>query len=690
MEFRLKCMVLQAILAASVVLITSGYAIGAEGGASAVSKEFDPQQELVEKAIDKMKPSLVRLHVVWTDFESGREIKYEAYGSGAIITAEGHVVTNHHVAGRARQIFCTLFNKDEVEADLVGTDPLTDISVVKMRPMKKGSYTPAAFGDSSKLRVGETVLAMGSPLALSQSVTKGIVSNTEMIQPRVFGPFKLKMEGEDVGSIVRWIGHDAPIYGGNSGGPLVNLAGEIVGINEISLGLSGAIPGNLAKNVADQLIKTGRVARAWLGIEVQPLLEAQRQKPGILVAGAMEGSPAGKAGFKPGDILEKLAGKEVSARFQEEIPIFNQYVQSLVVGKEVTAVVFRDGRELTLKVTPVEREEVKPKPRELIEWGMTARNISMIMAHELLRSSQDGVLVTSLRQGGPCSEAKPRIGEKDVITAVNGKSVKNLEELIALSDKLLAGVKDAKVPVLVAFDHDDERYLTVVEIGSVQPENPGAEIKKAWLPLSYQVLTAELAAKLGFPGKKGVRVTEVYPVKEAQAAGFKVGDLLFTLDGDEIPIAQPEDYEILLAMIRQYKIGSKVKFGLVRDGKPASAELVLAGMPLSARELKRYRSESFEFEARDISFADRLNSHWPDSLKGAMMDEVTQGGWAAIGQLAGGDLVLELNGRPVEDVTSLKKIMTEIERDKPSVIVVHVLRRIHHVYLELKPGWPKK
>src|SRR4029078_4917613 len=154
---------------------------------------------------------------------------------------------------------------EEVPAVLVGTDPLSDLAVLKLRPSTPTKYPAAAFGDSSKLRVGDHVLALGSPLALSQSVTMGIVSNTEMIMPGMFWPFnRMTLDGEDVGSIVRWIGHDGPLLRGNSGGPLVNLAGEVVGVNEISLGLAGAIPADLAQEVSTALIGEGKVRRSWV------------------------------------------------------------------------------------------------------------------------------------------------------------------------------------------------------------------------------------------------------------------------------------------------------------------------------------------------------------------------------------------------------------------------------------------
>ena len=274
----------------------------------------------VDYAIAKVKPALVRIRVVSTDYSEGREVKMQAVGSGAIITKDGYLITNHHVAGHATRMFCTLWNREEVEADLVGTDPLTDISVLKLRLDKATKFEPASFGDSSILRVGDYVLAMGSPMALSQSVTLGIISNTEMTMPRFWGSNRrLRLDGEDVGALVRWIGHDAAIYGGNSGGPLVNLRGEIVGINEISYGLAGAIPGNLARSVAEQIIAKRKVQRSWLGIDVQPLFKHGKDEHGVLISGVLENSPADKAGFKPGDLLLRVDNRATDVRFEEQM-----------------------------------------------------------------------------------------------------------------------------------------------------------------------------------------------------------------------------------------------------------------------------------------------------------------------------------------------------------------------------------
>src|SRR4029453_2260027 len=144
-------------------------------GQPAAAPSAPSQPAAIDLALSKVAPSLVRIHVVSVEYQEGREIKREAAGSGPIISAEGHVLTNHHVAGKTRAIFCTLASREEVPAELVGTDPLSDIAILKLKPAKPRTFPVAHFGDSTKLKVGERVLALGSPLALSQSVTMGIV-----------------------------------------------------------------------------------------------------------------------------------------------------------------------------------------------------------------------------------------------------------------------------------------------------------------------------------------------------------------------------------------------------------------------------------------------------------------------------------------------------------------------------------
>lgn len=641
----------------------------------------------IETAIERMKPALVRIQVVTTDYREGREMKSQAVGSGAIISKEGYLITNHHVAGHAAHLVCTLWNREEIDAELVGTDPLTDVAVLKLRPPTPRQFAYAKFGDSSQARVGDSVLAMGSPMALSQSVTLGILSNLEMMMPKLFGGAgRLRLDGEDVGSLVRWFGHDAAIYGGNSGGPLVNLKGEIIGINEISFGLSGAIPGNLARSVAEELIAHKRVRRSWLGVDVQPLFKDTKETRGVLVSGVIKDSPASAAGLQAGDLIVRLAGVDTNVRFEEQMPDFMRLVTGLPLGKATKVVALRGGKEMSFTLVPVERGELNPEQEELKEWGMTARDISFLTAKEKRLTSQAGVLVTSVRPGGPAGEAKPGLESETILTKVNGQEITDLAALKALTRQLTEGKKVA-VPAVVTFEKETRRYLTVVKLGLGELRDPGLEVAKAWLPVETEVLSRDIAEQVGRPDLKGFYITLVYPGTTAAQAGLKVGDFIVALDGEKLTAARPEDQGELAALIRQYNIGSKVELSVVRDKQPLKVSVELARSPKLPREMKKYRNEDFEFTARDIAFFDIAAEQWSPSQQGVLVEDVRSGSWAELGSLSVDDLITEVNGQPVENVEALKRLMEQVSREKKPFVEMRVLRGIHSAYLQLEPTW---
>jgi serine protease Do len=654
---------------------------------SPVCAEPDPRR--VQAAISRVLPALIRIRAVTSEFRDGREVKTESAGSGVIIREDGYAVTNHHVAGDARVIFVTLADKTELDAELVGTDPLADIAVIRLKGRPGQTFPVAVFGDSSKVRVGDEVLAMGSPVALSQSVTSGIVSNTEMILPDFWWPSnRLTLEGEDVGSMVRWIGHDALIRGGNSGGPLVNLEGEIIGINEVQMGLAGAIPSNLARAVAAELIERGSVRRSWLGLEVQPMLKSSPVSDGALVAGVLEGSPAERAGVRSGDIILKLNGQPVSVRFGEEVPLFNQMAAALPVGRPARLLLLRDGKQLTVEVVPVEREKAQPRQREMRDWGMTVRDISLLMARELHRDSRDGVYVATVASGGPADDARPPLRGGDIIVAVGGEPVRSVAELVRSTERLLEG-KEGRVAALVEFERKTERYLTVVRVGQDPLRDPGLEAAKAWLPAGTQVLTADVAQALGIPGVKGFRVTEVLKGRSAEKAGLRVGDIITALDGEAIEASQPQDQEVLAALVRRKPIGSVVELSILRDGKPEKLPVELEPSPKLAREMKRYRSEDLEFTARNITFGDRPRTPSGEEkpVEGVVVESVSEGGWAAVARLAVGDIITGVNGVPVPDVDRLRESLEKARESRASSVVFLVRRGIRQLFVEVQPVW---
>src|SRR5262249_35814893 len=287
--------------------------------------QSDSDSAGIQDAISMVYPALVQIHVVIPDYGTGRAQKFEAAGSGVIISQDGYVVTNHHVAGRAAAIRCVLTSRQELDAKLIGTDALTDIAVLKLDlsgvPALQGKLPYAKFGSTDALKIGDVVFAMGCPLALSQSVTKGIVANKDMVFSSRFTGSMI-LDGEDVGLLVKWIAHDAQILPGNSGGPLVNAQGEIVGINEINVGglfgagLGGAIPVELAQYVSQELIQKGHVDRSWIGADFQPLLKSSSIQDGVLLSGVVPDSPAQKAGLKAGDVVKTLDGKPVRVQFR--------------------------------------------------------------------------------------------------------------------------------------------------------------------------------------------------------------------------------------------------------------------------------------------------------------------------------------------------------------------------------------
>jgi serine protease Do len=627
----------------------------------------------VDRAIAAVYPSLVRISVVTVEFRDGRELNVEASGSGTIISADGYVVTNHHVAGRAQRVVCTLPDRQEIPADIVGTDPLADITVLKLRPAAPRTFPAAHFGDSSTLRRGDTVLAMGSPRALSQSVTLGVASNTEMTMP---GRSTLDLDGEDVGSLVRWIGHDAAIYPGNSGGPLVSLAGEIIGVNEISLGLSGAIPGNLAKSVVDAIIREGRVRRSWSGVEVQPTLEGQ-SRTGALVSWVADGSPAATAGVHAGDVLLKINGAATDAQFAEQVPLVNQVLFGLKIGDPATLVVRRGTREMTIKVTPIERPAASSWPRELRTWGMVASDLTPFEARGLGRSATDGVRVISVRNGGPVEQAKPPLVRDDVIVEVEGRKIKSVADLAAIE---VTGDAD----LLVTVERGRERRITMVRpAGTRPPDLPPAEARKAWLPVAVQVLTPPLAERLGLRGRTGVRVTEVYDT----AVPLRVGDVVLAIDGQPLRASAVGDEELFAAAIRRVPIGSSASLTVSRDGKETAVPVTLGAAPRLAREMKRYENEEFGFRARDLADSDRRDPRLDGEGGGVLVDSVANGSWASLGRLSAGDVILAIDGHDIANVEDLAARLTQARTARAKSIVLFVRRGVRTLFLDLEPAW---
>ncbi len=642
----------------------------------------------MDQAIKGVYPALVRIDVVMTDSAGGRMQKAHGMGSGAIFSPDGYVITNHHVAGRGQRLVCRLSDRQDVDAVLVGTDPMTDIAVLKLKLDQRKDKSPlpvATFGDSAAVRVGDTVLAMGSPGGLSQSVTVGAVSNTEMISP--YG--SMKMEGESIGTLVRWIGHCAPIYPGNSGGPLVNLKGQIIGINEVGIaGLGGAIPANLAQSVAWQIVKnpTHKVIRSYTGLDCQPLLKNSPIGKGVLVSGVAPQSPAEAADFASGDVIQAVDGRPVSATVQEEMPLLHQLLLSKPVGTQLKFTVLRGDKTLELKLVTDAREPAIDQDLEVKAWGMTAMDFTRSLAIEMQRPNKDGVLVTTVREGGPCAAAKPAIREGDIIVQVGDAKVADLAALRKATEPLAQSPREA--PTLVAFERGQQKLLTVVKLGKKPEDIKPKRARMAYLGVETQVLTRELAEALKLkPSTTGVRVTRVLENTTAATSGLKVGDVILAVDGSSIPTRNVEDQEVFTNIIRQRDTDAQVTLDLWRDGKIDKLPVKLEPSPTPASELKVYQDRDFELTVREMSDLDRANKKLGAAAQGVLVSAVEQAGWAAMAGLQVDDMIVSADGAKVANVDAFKAVLDQARKNKAKRLVLFVKRGVHTAFLQVEPMW---
>jgi serine protease Do len=635
----------------------------------------------VERAIAAVYPSLVRISVVTASYANGREVRSEASGSGTIVSSDGFVVTNHHVAGHARRIVCTLSTQEEIPADLVGTDPLSDITVVKLRPSAPRTFPVAKFAAAGSLARGDAVLALGSPLALSQSVTLGIVSNPQMVMPRTIAG-SVSLDGEDVGTIVRWIGHDAAIYPGNSGGPLVNLRGEIVGVNELSFGLAAAIPADVVRPVAEALMAHGRVTRAWIGVELQPRLN-QGRGTGALVAWVEGGSPAAAAGIESGDLITRIDTTPVDVKFPEQLPLVNQTIATLTPGRTVTVEIVRGGATKRMPITPRERAAATASAAEIREWGIVAAGLTGTSARDMGRESTNGVRVMSVRAGGAAQQAKPAIETDDVIVEVDGKPLPAVADLQAVTEAALATADRASL--LVTIERRRERRLTVVDLARTQADEPILEARRAWLAIAFQVLTPPLAQRLGLPGRTGVRVTRVID----PAVPLRIGDIILAIDGAPVRATAAGDEQVFTAALRQYGTNASVPLTVYRDGAETAVTVRVRPAPRQPREMRRYEDPLMGFRARDVSEVDTDEPRLSGVAEGAIVDAVEPGGWAALARLGTGDVITMVDGQPIRDAQSLAERMKAAAAARQPSIVLRIRRGVRTMFIEIEPAWQK-
>ena len=401
---------------------------------------------------------------MFKDFDQPTERKASSLGSGFIINKNGTIITNNHVINNAEDIVVRVGDK-EYEAKVLGADPYSDLAVLKIETSEK--FTPVKFGNSDKARVGDWVVAIGNPFGLGGTVTSGIIS----------------ARNRDI-NLTRYddfIQTDASINQGNSGGPLFNLDGDVIGINTAiiapgqsgSIGIGFAIPSNAASNVINQLIKYGETKRGWLGVRIQEVtkeiadVEKLNNTEGALVASVGVKSPAEKAGLKAGDIILKFDGKKIDT--MRALP---KLVSNTEVGKTVKIEIWRNKKLITKKLTLGRLEssddfksenkkikpEIKTKDTEIETLKITVRDINVKDIQERkLEKKLKGVVITSI------SSRSPVVGmlrEGDIIIEVQKNKVLNSKQLNQLIENIYK--KGEQTLLLTIINNNNQRrYLGV-------------------------------------------------------------------------------------------------------------------------------------------------------------------------------------------------------------------------------------
>lgn len=632
-------------------------------------------------------PSIVRIEAIRLRPSDGRLTKQWTGGSGVTISREGHVVTNCHVTEDGDFFRCYLYDGSHVEAALVGQDPLTDLAVLKMdlgeRASDAAPLVVAEFGDSSKLEAGEEVFALGSPGFLAQSVTRGIVSNPSLVLPeQTIG--RMMLRGEDVGMLVRWILHDARIFGGNSGGPLVNRRGEIVGINEIGVvGLSGAIPSNVAQVVARSLIETGRVIRGWSGITVQPRLEAAGEGAGVMVGDVAAGSPAAGAGMQPGDLLLAGDGQPIEGDEEKAVSHFNRLEASLLPGTAFSVVFLRAGERRTAEMILTPREPARADDVELRTWGLVVRDLTQQVARDERLPDARGVWIENIRPAGPAGQAEPNLRRGDVLISIASEPIATVAEMRARTESLMAGATGNTRAVLAGIRRDGAVLNSVVELKKVEEYNVTPQALKAWLGAASQPLTPKLSAQLGIAAPGGARLTRIYPGTEAEKAGLQIGDVILAMDGMLVPARRPEDTDLLAQQIRQYRPGTVADFSIWRAGAKLDVKVTLELQPVPPAEMERWDDEELEFTAREIAFDDRVRLQLPSDLKGALIQSAVVAGWASLAGLRADDIVQQADEARITSLDELRQSRQRAVAAGKEWWVLLVRRRGQTLFIEI-------
>lgn len=652
--------------------------------AVAPAQQSDIKQQ-IEFAKSKVYPALVNISVVSKSYEGGRTVRRPSAGSGTVVSPAGHVITNYHVVEGAERVTCTLPTGETIVAKVLSEDPSIDFAVLQLdlrRRRDPNIGLPfATLGDSDTVQVGDYVLAVGNPLALSSSMTLGIVSNTR----RVFTDFlgneaeDLDIGGQKTGMFTLWLQTDALILPGNSGGAMVNLRGEIIGMNTRGGGGMGfATPANLLAKSLNQIVTYGEVRRGWFGVDIKPVPDAAQR--GALVAHVVPGSPAAVAGIVPGDRIAAIGGLPMRCRFLEDLPSVYGAIADLVPGSKVD-VALVSGR--SVQVAVGRWENFFDSEREYRKLGLTARNVTAPLAVARGWPDSEGVLITGIRPGQPVEGARPELAVGDVIRQLNGKKVVTVADVEQAFD-------DAKPGTSLAFvvRRDQQEIVSALTVEEPVERKGGKTLPRPWVGVQTQVLSAEVAKALGMAGQKGLRITRVLPDSPAAAGGLLVGDVLVGLGDETIESFRPQDAGDLDSLLNDFAVDQKVAAKVLRGGETRTVDLVLSASRMVPGEPDKASDDFFEIKVRAIVYSDRVDEPWPEGTEGAVVADCTSGGWAAMSGLRTGDLIQRIDETEVRAPADVARALEAARTAKRPLVSFFIRRGTRTTFVFVEPTYP--
>lgn len=412
---------------------------------------FSKMQSQIIQASDQVKGQVVHIEVICK--RNQNSIKVQA--SGLIIDSTGLIITNEHVVDKAEKITISVFGiEDKIDAEIVGTDKLTDLALIKMNRALK--FPSVKWADISLVKVGEWSLAIGNPYGLDRTVSFGIISAKGRGVP-------------SEGLINDFLQTDAMIDAGSSGGPLINLKGEVLGINSMMMGrgIGFTVPADVVQEIIAKLKKGGEIERSWIGIGIQPLSREHAayfgipEKKGVIVTGIYDDSPARKAGFTAGDIIISVDGKETDVEKEEDLNHFKRVVADHNVGETVLFDVYspKDKKIRKIKVKTAAQPTVKPREMD-IPWGFLVSEITSVLQRENYLFSKNGVVVSYVRNGSVAEIAG--LYPWDVIQALDDFPVANMDDF----EKAFKKFKNKDKVMLTVLRNKDLYFILIQKYGA--------------------------------------------------------------------------------------------------------------------------------------------------------------------------------------------------------------------------------